>query len=106
MKQKINVLENYNFPLYEEDKVRQILDNINFLNNNFKTEVDICRSRHSAIFETASTYLSTVISRLSPTTHPSSGRHGQRWQVNSASIVETGVRGGLFEGIGGRGGGG
>ena len=26
--QTFNVLENYNIPLYEEDKVRQLLDNI------------------------------------------------------------------------------
>ena len=30
MKQKMNVLDHYNVPLYEEDKVRQLLDNINF----------------------------------------------------------------------------
>ena len=29
MKQTFNVLENYNVPLYKEDKVRQLLDNIN-----------------------------------------------------------------------------
>ena len=29
MKQTFNVLDNYNVPLYEEDKVGQILDNIN-----------------------------------------------------------------------------
>ena len=28
-KQKFNMLENYNVPLYDEDKVRKILDNIN-----------------------------------------------------------------------------
>ena len=29
MKQTFNVLENYKVPLYEEDKVRQLLNNIN-----------------------------------------------------------------------------
>ena len=28
-KQKFDAMENYNVPLYEEDKVRQLLDNIN-----------------------------------------------------------------------------
>ena len=37
MKQTFNVLDNYNDPLYEEDKVRKLLDNINCPNNNLKT---------------------------------------------------------------------
>ena len=37
MKQTFNVLENYNFPLVEEDKVRKILDNIDCPNKNLKT---------------------------------------------------------------------
>ena len=72
MKQKFNVLENYNFPLYEEDKVRQLLDKIKFPDNNLKNEVNVCRSSHRAIFEKASTYLSAFISRLLPATQPSS----------------------------------
>ena len=36
MKQTFNVLENYNVYLYEEDKVRQLLDNINFSKHQFK----------------------------------------------------------------------
>ena len=68
IKKSFNVLENYNVPLYEEDKVRQILDNINCPNNYLETEVNICISSHSASFDTASTYLSTVVSRLFPAT--------------------------------------
>ena len=70
MKKKFNVMERYNVPLYEEDKFRQLFDNINCTKNNFKAEVDIYISRHSARFDTASTYLSTVISRLFPETQP------------------------------------
>ena len=55
MKQIFNMLENYNVPLYEEDKFRQLLDNINFPNNYLKTEVNICISSHSASFDTDST---------------------------------------------------
>ena len=64
-KQTFIVLESYNVPLYEEDKVRKILDHINFPQNNLKPEVKNCRSSHSVSSETSSTYLSTVISSLS-----------------------------------------
>ena len=57
MKQTFNVLDNYNFPLYEEGKVRQLPHNTNIPNNNLKTKVNICRSIHSDSFKTASTYL-------------------------------------------------
>ena len=66
MRQKFNVLDNYDVPLYEEDKVRQHLDNINCPNKKLKTEFNICISVYSDSFETASTYLSIVISRLFP----------------------------------------
>ena len=70
MKQTFNVIENYIVPLYEEEKFGKLLDNINFPKNDLKTEVNICRSSHSSIFETASTYLSTVISHILPVTQP------------------------------------
>ena len=57
MKQIFNVLYNYNVHLYEEDEVRQLLDNINCPENRFKSEVNICRSSHSDIFKTSFTYL-------------------------------------------------
>ena len=105
-KKTFNVLKNYNVDLYEEYNFRKLLDNINFPNNYLKNEVNICRSSHSASFETASKYLSTVISRLLPATHPSPGRYGWRQQVNSAGIGRRGGRGGQFEVRGGRGRGG
>ena len=55
MKQTYNFLNNCNFPLFEEDKVRQLMDNINSPNNDLKTEVNICRSGHSARSDTDST---------------------------------------------------
>ena len=76
MKQTFNVIENYNVPLYDEDKFRQLLDKINFLNNYYKTEVNICRFNHSDSFTLASTYLLTCISRLFPATQTLSGRYG------------------------------
>ena len=67
-----------------------------------KIEVKICRSSHSANFGLDSTYLLTLISRLFPATHPSSGRYVQRLQVNSAGRVGRGGIYGRFEGRGGR----
>ena len=64
MKQGLNVLKNYNKPLYEEDNFSPFLDNIVFQNNDLKIEVNICRSIHSASFDTSTTYLLTVILRL------------------------------------------
>ena len=77
-----------------------------FQNNDLKTEVNICISKHIAIFETVSTYLSTVISRLLPATQPSPGRYGWRRQINSYERGGRGVRGGQYEWGGGRGRGG
>ena len=65
MKQKFNVLDSYNVPVYEKEKASQLLDSINFTNNNLKPGVTIYRSRHSASFGKNSTYLSTDTSRLS-----------------------------------------
>ena len=70
MKYTFDVLDNYIVSLFEEEKFRQLLDNINSTNKDLKTEVNIYRSIHSASFEIASTYLSTVISHLFPATHP------------------------------------
>ena len=96
MKQTFNVLDNYNVPLYEEEKVSQLLENINSPNNDLKTEVTIFISRHSAGFGTASKYLSAVISCLLLATHKSSVRYGRRWQVNLSGKLVIVVRGGRF----------
>ena len=65
-KQNFNVADNYNSPLYEENKVSKLFDKINFPNNYLTAEVNICKYGHSDIFETDSTYLSTVISHILP----------------------------------------
>ena len=82
------------------------MDNINCPKKDLKTEANICRSSHIASFDTAFTYLSTVISRLLPATQPSSGRYGHKRQVNSSSRGVGVGRGGRFEGREGRGRGG
>ena len=102
MKQTFNVIENYNIPLYEEYKVRQLLNNINSTNNDLKTDVDICIYSHSACSKTAYKYLSTFISCLLPATQPSSGMYGWRRKINSAGRGGRGGRGGRFEVRGGR----
>ena len=73
-----NVLDKYCVPLYEEKMVDHILDQIMSPNIELKTEVNICRSSHSSTFVKESTYLSTVVSRLYPSSNPSSGRFRKR----------------------------
>ena len=41
MKQIFNVIDNNNAPLYEEENIRGIMDNINTQNKYLKTEVKI-----------------------------------------------------------------
>ena len=106
MKQTFNVIYTYNVTLYEDDKVRQLLDYINFPNNDLKTDVTICRSIHSASFYTAFAYLSTVISLLLPSTQPSSGKYVRIRKSNSSGRVGRGDRRGQFEDRRGRGRGG
>ena len=96
-KQTFNVIENYNVPLYEEDKVRQLLDNINTPNNDLKAEVNIFRSSHIAIFEIESKYLPAVISRPLPENHTSSGRFGRIRNAKSNGRGGGGGRCGRFE---------
>ena len=79
------------------------MDNRNCPNNDLKTGVNIFRSGHSAIFKTASTYLSTVISCPFPENQPSSVRYARRRKVKSSGRGGRGGRSGLFEGRGGHG---
>jgi hypothetical protein len=78
LKQIFNVLEKYNVPVYEEQKVQYLLDKVNCPNPELKTEVNICRSFHAASFENAATYMATVVSRIFPSSQPSSGRYNRR----------------------------
>ena len=89
------MLEKYGVPLYKEQMVEHLLDQIMSPNTELKTEFNICRSSHSSTFFKASTYLSTVVARLYPPSNPSSGRSRKR------SIYDAG-RGDLDGGICGR----
>ena len=67
------MLGKYGVPLYEDQMVKHLLDQIMSPNKELKTEVNICRSSQLSKFFKASTYLSTVIARLYPSANPSSG---------------------------------
>ena len=74
LKDIFNVLEKYSVPLYKDQMVEHLLDHIMSPNTELNTEVTIFRSPHSSTFVKASTYLSTVVTRLYPYSNPSSGR--------------------------------
>ena len=93
------MLEKYGAPLYEEQMVEHLLDQIMSPNTELKTEVNIFRSSHSSTFFKASTYLSTVVARLYPSSNPSSGRFRKRIIYAAGREDRGGRRGGRFNGI-------
>ena len=98
LKGVFNVLEKYFVPLYEEQMVNNLLDQIMSPKTELKTEVNICRSSHSSTFFKASTYLSTVVTRIYPSANTSSGRFIKR-SIYAAGRGDRGDgRGGHFNG--------
>ena len=71
LKDIFDVLEKYGAPLYEEQMVKHLIDQIMPPNTELKTEFNICMSSHSSTFVKASTYLSTVVARLYPSDNSS-----------------------------------
>ena len=65
-----NVLGKYGVPIYEEQVVDHLLNQIMSPNTELKPEVNICRSSHLSTFLKSPTYLSTVVSRLYPSANP------------------------------------
>ena len=55
LKGVFNVLGKYGVPLYEDQMVEHLQDQIISPNTELKTEVNICRSSHSSAFVKAST---------------------------------------------------
>ena len=101
------MLEKYGVPLYKEQMVEHLLDPIMSPNTELKTEVNICRSSHWSTFFKASTYLSTVVTRLYPSVNSSSVCFRERSIYASGHGYRGGGRGGRFYGRGrviGRGG--
>ena len=68
------MLGKYGVPLYKEQMVEHLLDQIMSPDTYLKIEVNICRSSHSSTFVKSSTYLPTVFVRLYPSANTSSGR--------------------------------
>ena len=66
MKSNFIILKRYNVPKHDEEKVCMLLDNMNCINAELKTEINICRLQHSNTFEDATTYLATQISCIFP----------------------------------------
>ena len=105
-----NILEKYKYPVYEKDKVDNLLNKNQCPDKDFQMTVNICRSSHSCNFVQASTYLQTEVARIFPETQASSGRYGKRRYVKAfGGGGGRGSRGrgrGRFGGQGGRGQGG
>jgi hypothetical protein len=77
MKRCFDVLEKYQVPYYEEDKVKLLLDKIQSNHAEVKTQVSICRASYSQTFVDASTYMSREISRIFPSSNVASTSFGK-----------------------------
>lgn len=77
MKKCFDVLEKYQVPYYEEDKVKHLLDRIQNSHGEVKTQVSICRASYSGSFVQASTYMSREISRIFPSSNVASVSFGK-----------------------------
>ena len=74
LKGVFNVLVKCGFPLYKEQMVEHLLDQIMSPNSELKTEANIYRSSHLYTLFKLSTYLYTVVTIIYPYSNPSSGR--------------------------------
>jgi hypothetical protein len=83
MKKCFDVLEKYQVPYYEEDKVKLLLDKIQNSHGEVKTQVSICRASYSNTFVEASTYMSREISRIFPSSNVASSTFGKGKQRGS-----------------------
>ena len=96
LKEGFNTLEQYGVPVHEENKAKMLMEKVQYSNQELKSEVILCRSKHNN-FSDAATYLQTAVTRIFPTYQPSSGRYGKRGhEINYA-------RRGRGRGRGGRG---
>lgn len=85
MKRCFDVLEKYQVPYYEEDKVKLLLNKIQSNHEEVKAQVSmICRASYSATFVAASTYMSTEISWIVPSSNNASSnfRKGKQFNTN------------------------
>lgn len=77
MKKCFDILEKYQVPYYEEDKVKLLLDRLQNNHAEVKTHVSICRASYSGTFVEASTYMSREISRIFPSSNVASSTFGK-----------------------------
>jgi hypothetical protein len=96
LKKCFDVLEKYQVPYYEEDKVKLLLDRIQNNHGEVKTQVSICRANYSGSFVQASTYMSREISRIFPASNVASvnfGKGKNRGGRNISSLKNRGHKG-------------
>jgi hypothetical protein len=103
MKKCFDVLEKYQVPYYEEDKVKLLLDKIQNNHGEVKTQVSICRASYLTTFVEASTYMSREISRIFPSSNVASSTFGKGKQrggnrnVSSANGCKRGGKRSIVE---------
>jgi hypothetical protein len=103
MKKCFDVLEKYQVPYYEEDKVKLLLDKIQNNHGEVKTQVSICRASYSTTFVEASTYMSREISRIFPSSNVASStfskgkQRGGNRNVSSANGHKRGGKWSIVE---------
>lgn len=85
LQRHFKVLERYNMPMYEHEKVEALFDKCQNSNPEFKLELGICRSQHDT-FIGAITYLKTTIARIFPSDGSRKGVGKQRI-ISSATSV-------------------
>lgn len=95
LKKSFDTLEKYGVPIYEEDKVKYLLDKIQSTHSEVRTQVSICRSSHAGSFIEASTYMSKEISRIFPGSNVNSANF-QKGKLRGRNIsrIGTNKRGG------------
>ncbi len=82
LKSCFDVLERYNLPKHEEEKVNILLDKIQTSSTELRTAISLCREGHSNTFLEAVTFIQTNVSRMFPQ-HVNS-RNGRRRQIHAS----------------------
>jgi hypothetical protein len=89
LKKCFDILEKYQVPYYEEDKVKLLLDRIQNNHGEVKTQVSICRANYSGSFVQASTYMSREISRIFPSSNVASINFGKSKNRGGRNVSST-----------------
>jgi hypothetical protein len=91
LKKCFDILEKYQVPYHEEDKVKLLLDRIQNTNHGeCKTQVSICRANISDLFVQASTYMSRESSHIFfPSSNVASLNFGKGRNRGSRNVSST-----------------